>query len=174
MSKVLIETKVLWGLVFPDSTYRSAALRTVQGKETVIPIVCFHELLYPAYRKITDAGKRYKDGMSLISRLSSAYKFLEANYLELFKITSLKIFPLTVPDLIEAYNLIVTHSDLFIKFDKRTETRWPRVVDAVVAAAWKKLSLPLYAEDKELEIFGKREKLEYHDFTRDDVNLMKS
>lgn len=167
MNEILIETKVLWGLVFPDSGYHPAALRTVRGKETVIPIVCFHELLYPAYRKITDAGRRYEEGILLISRLLNAYKFLETNYTELFKMVSLKIFPLTVPTLTEAYSLIVNYSNLFLKFDERTQTRWPSVVDAIVATTWKKLGLPLYAEDPELEVFGQREKLEYHNFIKE-------
>lgn len=166
MEEILIETKVLWGLVFPDSIYHQAALKVVSGKTVSIPVVCFHELAYPAYKRVSEGGKKVAEGLVLLGRLSSAYRLLEANYAELFDMTSLKVIPLTVTTLSEACDVLRSLPDLFVKLDERTGTKWPRITDAIVAATWKEVRLPLYAEDDELRSFGEREGLEYRDFTK--------
>ncbi|MDK2373356.1 MAG: hypothetical protein QI197_08280 [Candidatus Korarchaeota archaeon] len=96
----------------------------------VIHAISLHELFYPAYRLESESGKDLEAGLSLIGELAEAYKTLRlaCNFLGIKKV---KIIPLTLEDIVEAYSLILDHRDLFIE---ERGGYWPGVADAIVAA----------------------------------------
>ena len=161
--KILIETTVLWGLLFSDSIYHDAALRVVEDVDVVVPAACFQEIVYPAYRLFSDGGKKPEVGISKVLKLGEAMLLLSSSP-QLFGMRRLEVVETTPERVAGALAIASKHAKIFLKRDEKTGTAWLRMVDAITAYTWMELKLPLHAHDQAMKKFGKIYGLEYVEF----------
>jgi len=158
VERILFDTVALWGLIFVNSKYHRPVVKVVRGKHVIIHSICFHELLYPAYKLESNGGKNIREGLELIRSLAKTYVNIVEKYRVLFKIDKLTVVPLTVNDLVKAYELILKEKKIFIEERKGY---WPSIVDAVVASLWGNLKAKLLTDDEKLIKYGEKHKLPY-------------
>ena len=159
---VLLDTVALWGLVFVNSRYHEAVARLVEDKSVIVHTISLHEMVYPAYKLESEGGRDLGGGLELISSLKKSYTNIAHSYEPLFKIKKLTILPLTLKDLLEAYELILDESEIFVE---KKDGYWPSIADAVIAQTWRQLQIELATNDQKLIKFGKKHKLPYKTIT---------
>ncbi len=157
-NRVLLDTIALWGLLFVNSKYHRPVIELVKGKNVYVHAICFHELVYPAYRLETNGGRDLDRGLDLINKLTTAYIGITNKYKDIYGIEKLYIIPLTINDLIEAYRIILKNKDLFIE---ERGGYWPSIVDAIIAYTWKHLGINLITNDRKLIAYGRKHELPY-------------
>jgi len=157
-NSVLLDTVALWGLTFVNSKYHKPVVELVKSKTTIVHSICFHELVYPAYRLESNTGRDLDAGLRLIGDVKNSYSNISRNYDVLFGISELVILPLTLSDLIEAYSLILKERDIFIE---EREGYWPSIVDAIIASVWKRLQIVLITNDEKLIRYGEKNGLRF-------------
>jgi len=139
MSEVLVDTTGLWGLIFEDSKYHKFMTKLAEEKTLLISPLQLLELLIVVYREISDKGKDFKKGISMIKRIC---EFLsEEEKLKAMGI-NLKSYPIEDKDILEAVKLVLNEGEIFIK--EISGRRWIEFVDAVTALIWMKTGKALY------------------------------
>jgi len=156
MSEVLVDTTGLWGLIFEDSKYHKFMTKLAEEKTLLISPLQLLELLIVVYREISDKGKDFKKGISMIKRIC---EFLsEEEKLKAMGI-NLKSYPIEDKDILEAVKLVLNEGEIFIK--EISGRRWIEFVDAVTALIWMKTGKELYTRDEKLMKFGEKHNLKY-------------
>jgi len=156
-NKILLDTIALWGLVFINSKYHEPVVKLIRGNHVIIHSICFHELLYPAYKLESNAGQNLEAGMKLIRDLRKSYDNIVKNY-PILNIKKLTIIHLTIDHLLDAYKLVLEEGRIFIE---EREGYWPSIVDAVIASTWRNLKIKLITNDRKLIRYGDKYKLPY-------------
>lgn len=155
---ILLDTVALWGLVFSNSKYHKPVVKAVRRRHVFIHSICFHELVYPAYKLESNEGRNAGKSLELIRNLMKAYSVISENYKMFFEIEKLTIIPLMVKDLIRAYKLIVEEGEIFME---ERRGYWPSIVDAIIASLWAELRIKLLTDDEKLIKYGEKHKLPY-------------
>ena len=156
MSIILVDTTGLWAIVFEDSKYHRFIIKELAGKRISVLDIQILELIRIVYKSFSEGGRHFQKGFSKIMEIS---EFIESRAYEIkgIKLNYIKTRPI---DYINALRIIGSHKNLFIREGPK-DTRWPEIIDAIIAYKWYELKCLLYTKDDGLIEFGRANNLKY-------------
>ena len=137
---VLCDSVCVWALYFRDSAYRRHVLELRKRYTLLIPEACLIEVAYPIYRA---------KGLSELRSYASFLRRLPLG-------RNIRVLPLTLEALARALELITGYPDRFVD-----EEGNPNIYDAILAAIWEKMRVPLATSDSRLIEYGEARRLEF-------------
>ena len=137
---VLCDSVCVWALYFRDSAYRRHVLELRNHYTLLIPEACLIEVAYPIYRA---------KGLNELRSYASFLRHLPLG-------RNIRVLPLTLEALARALELITGYPDRFVD-----EEGNPNIYDAILAAIWEKMRVPLATLDSRLIEYGEARRLEF-------------
>ncbi len=131
---ILCDTVCVWALYFRDSAYREHVLELRRRSLLLVPEAALIEAAYPIYRA---KGLRELRNYALFVR-----------YLPLSR--GVRTLPLKLEDISRALALAAEHPGYFVDEEGNLN-----LYDALIAAAWEELRVPLATSDSRLIDYGR-------------------
>lgn len=121
----------------------------------IVPLISLVENIYPIYRTFSGEYVAPEKGLEKLQSLALFYRAIPIE-------EEVRVYELRLGDIILALKIVDEDRDLFVD-----ERGCLRLFDALIAAPWTRMRLPLYTVDKSLRRFGERHRLESREFGRE-------
>jgi len=155
-SEILIDTSLLWGLVFKNSKYRPLVLKLAQNTTLLIPKITVLELVFAAYRSASRSGQNPQLGLQVIIEIRDFLIQFETNLTNLG--VKAKWINIELEDICKSLDYITTFGELLKQGSKKT--KWIRLFDALLLAIAHRLHVKLATSDKVIYKLAQRLNIE--------------